>query len=200
MSESHSVTTVQCKVNIAILRQFLCFRCQTKLIIRLYDEVIFITLFSFLHIQLPLLMLSKVNIAILRPFLFFQCLTKLIIHLNDDVIFITLLFSFLHILNQIQLPLFMLSKVNISMQRSFQCFRCLTKVIILLNHEAIFLSRILHCLNHIYLPLFMLSKVNISILRPFLFFRCLTKLIIRLNDEAIFISLLFRILHSLNHL
>ena len=57
------------KVDIAILRSFLCFRCQTKLIIRLNDEVIFISLlFRFLHslnhIQLPLLMLRKVNIAI----------------------------------------------------------------------------------------------------------------------------------------
>ena len=66
-------------VDIAILRPFLCFRCQTKLIIRLNEEVIIISLlFRFLHslnhIQLPLFMFSKVNIAILRPFLCFRSL------------------------------------------------------------------------------------------------------------------------------
>ena len=101
-------------------------------------------------------------------------------------------------LNHIQLSLFMLREVNIGISRPFLCFRCLTKLIIRLNHEAIFISRILHCLTHIQLPLFMLRKVNFAILRPFLFFHCLTKLIIRLNDEVILISLLFRFLYSLN--
>ena len=91
----------------------------------------------------------------------------------------------------------MLSKVNIAILRPIQCFCCLTKLIIRLNHEAIFISRILHCLNHIQLPLFMLSEVNIAILTPFIFFRCLTKLIIHLNDDVIFITLLFSFLHIL---
>ena len=140
------------------------------------------------------------NIAILRPFLCFHCQTKLIIRLNDEGIFISLLFRFLHGLNHIQLPLLMLSKVNIAILRPLLCFHCLTKLIIRLNHERIFMCRILHCLNHIQLPLFMLSKVNIAILRPFLCFRCQSKLIVRLNDEVIFISSLFRFLHSLNHI
>ena len=93
----------------------------------------------------------------------------------------------------------MLCKVNIALLIPFLCFHCLNKLIIRLNHEAIFISRIFHCLNHIQLPLFMLSKVCIAILRPFLCFRCQTKLIIRLNDEDIFI-LLLRFLHSLNHI
>ena len=70
-------------------------------------------------------MLSKVDIAILRPFLFFYCLTKLIIRLNDEAIFVSLLFRFLHSLNHIQLPLFMLSKVDIAILRPFLCFRSL---------------------------------------------------------------------------
>ena len=89
------------KVNIAILRPFLCFHCPTKLIICLDHEVFFISLlFRILHtlnhIQLPLFMWSKVNIAILRPFLCFHCLTKLITCLNHEVIFISFLFRILH--------------------------------------------------------------------------------------------------------
>ena len=60
-------------------------------------------------------MLSKVNIAIVRPFLCFHCLTKLIIiFLNQEVVFISLLFRILHSLNHIQLPLFILRKLNIA--------------------------------------------------------------------------------------
>ena len=70
-------------------------------------------------------MLSKVSIANLRPFLCFRCQTKLIIRLNDEVIFISLLFMSLHSRNHIQLPLFMFSKVNIAIFRSFLCFRSL---------------------------------------------------------------------------
>ena len=60
----------------------------------------------------------------------------------------------------------MLSKVNISILRSFQCFRCLTKLIIRLNDVVIFillLFRFLHSLNHIELPVLMLCNVNIAI-------------------------------------
>ena len=95
-------------------------------------------------------MLSKVNIAKLRPFLCFHCLTKLIICLNHKVIFISLLFRILHSLNHIQLHLFMLSKVNIAIFRPFLCFHCLTKLMICLNHEVIFISllfRIFHSMN-----------------------------------------------------
>ena len=85
-------------------------------------------------------MLREVNIAILRPFLCFRCLTQLIIRLNDDVILISLLFRFLYSLNHIQLHLFMLSKVDIAILRPFLFFRCLTKLIIRLNDEVIFIS------------------------------------------------------------
>ena len=107
------------KVIIAIVRPFLCFHCQTKLVRRLNNHDIFISLsFRFLHclnhIPLPLLMLSIVNIAILRQFLCFRCQTKLIIRLNDVVIFILLLFRFLNSLNHIELPVLMLCKLSIS--------------------------------------------------------------------------------------
>ena len=94
------------KVNIAILRPFLCFHCLSKLIICLNHKVIFTSLlFSIVyflsHIQF---LLSKVNIALLRRFLCFHCLTKHIICLNHEVIFISLLFRIIY-LNHIQLPL-----------------------------------------------------------------------------------------------
>ena len=113
------------------------------------------------------------NIAILRPFLCSRCLTKLIICLNHNVIFISLLIRILHSLNHIQLPLFMLSEVNIGILRPFLCFRCLTKLIICFNHIVIIISllfRIFHSLNKMQLPPFLLCKVNIVILRPFLYF------------------------------
>ena len=61
------------KVNIAILRPFLCFHCRTKLIIHLNHEEMFISriLHCLNHIQLPLFMLCKMNIAIFRSFLCF---------------------------------------------------------------------------------------------------------------------------------
>ena len=102
----------------------------------LNHEVILISLlFRFVHslnhIQLPMFKFSEVNIAILKPFLCFhcRCLTMLIIRLNHEVTFMSLLFSILHSLNHIQLPPFMLCKVNIAIFILFLCFRCLTNLI-----------------------------------------------------------------------
>ena len=64
-------------------------------------------------------MLREVNIGILRSFLCFRCLTKLIIRFNHNVIIISLLFRIFHSLNHIQLLLFILSKVDISILRPF---------------------------------------------------------------------------------
>ena len=86
--------------------------------------------------------------------------------LNHEVILISLLLKSVHSLNQIQLPLFILSKVNIAISRPFPCFRCLTMLIIRLNHEVIFISllfRFVHSLNHIQLPLFVLFNPLIPI-------------------------------------
>ena len=56
----------------------------------------------------------------------------------------------------------MLSKVNIVLLSQFVCFHCLTKLVICLNHEVIFMSLlfwIVHSLKHIQIPLFMLSSL-----------------------------------------
>ena len=62
----------------------------------------------------------------------------------------SLLFMILQSLNHILLPLFMLKKVNVTLLRQFLGFYCLSKLIILLNHDAFFVSllfRILQSLN-----------------------------------------------------
>ena len=196
------------EVNIAILSLFLGFHCLTKLIVCLNHEVVFKSLLCMIlqslnHIQLRLFMLNQVNIAILSPFLGLHCPTNLIICLNHEVVFISLLCMILQSLNHIQLPLFMLNEVNIALLLWFLGFHCLTKLIICLNHDVVFISLIcaIHqSLIHIQLLLFMLNEVSIALLSPFLGFHCLTKLIIYLNHEFIFISLLFMSLQSLNNI
>ena len=59
-------------------------------------------------------MLSKVNVTLLRQFLGFYCQSKLVMWLNHNVSFISLLFRIIYSLNHIKLPLFMLSKVNVT--------------------------------------------------------------------------------------
>ena len=79
------------KVNIAIIRPFLCFHCLTQLIKCLNHYVIFISLlFRILQsLTYILFMLNKVNLTLLRQFL---GLSKLIIRLNHVVFLISLLF------------------------------------------------------------------------------------------------------------
>ena len=122
--------------------------------------------------------------------------------LNDDAFFMSILFRIVSSLNHFQLPLFMISQVNETFLRQFLGFNCLSKLRILLNHDAFFMSilfRIVLSLNHFQLPLFMLSKVNETMLRQFLGFYCLSKLRIWLNLDAFLMSILFRIVSSLNH-
>ena len=74
------------------------------------------------------------------------------IWLNHDGFFMSILFRFVSSLNHFQLPMFMLSKVNVTLFRQFLGFYCLSKPIIWLNHHAFFiplLFRILSRLNHI---------------------------------------------------
>ena len=142
-------------LSIALLRRFLCFHCLTKLVICLNPYFIFISILfrildSLNHIHLPLFMLSKVSIAILKQFLCFHCLTKLIICLNPQVIFISILFRILHSLNHIQLPLFMLITLSIALLRRFLCFHCLTKLIICLNPQVIFISILFRILDSLF--------------------------------------------------
>ena len=54
-------------------------------------------------------------------------LSKLIIRLTDYVFFISLLFRIVSSLNHFQLPLFMISKVNVTLLRQFQDLYCLSK-------------------------------------------------------------------------
>ena len=123
---------------IALLTWFLCFHCLTMTVICLNPKVIFISILfrildSLNHIHLPLFMLSKVSIAILKQLLCFHFLFKLIICLNPLVILISILFRILDSLNHIQLPLFMLITLSISLLRRFLLFHCLTKTVICLN-------------------------------------------------------------------
>ena len=77
------------KVNVTLLRQFLCFYCLSKLIIRLTHDVFLISLlFRIVSSQnqfpLPLFMINKVNVTLLRQFLGLYCPSKLIIKLTHE--------------------------------------------------------------------------------------------------------------------
>ena len=195
------------KVNETFLRQFLGLYTLLKLRILFNHNAFFMSIFfrivsSLNHFQLPLFMLSKVNETILRQFLGFYCLSKLRIWLNQDAFFMSILFRIVSRMNHFQLPLFMLTKVNETILRQFLGFYCLSKLRILLNQDAFFMSilfRIVSRMNHFQLPLFMLTKVNETILRQFLGFYCLSKLRIWLNQDAFFMSILFRIVSRMNH-
>ena len=129
------------KVNETMLRQFLGFYCLLMHRIWLNHDALFMSiLFRIVsclnHFQLPLFMLSKVNETFLRQFLGLYSLLMLRIWLNHDSFFMSILFRIVSSLNHFQLPLFMLSKVNITMLRQFLGFYCLSKLIIWLNHDA----------------------------------------------------------------
>ena len=148
-------------------------------------------------------MINKVNVTLLRQFLGLYCLSKLIIGLTHDVFLISLLFRIVTNLNHIDLFLFMIYEVNLTLLRQFLGLYCLSKLIIRLTHDVFLISllfRIVSNLNHIDLFLFMIYKVNVTLLRQFLGLYCPSKLIIRLSNDVCFISLLFRIVSSLNHI
>ena len=169
------------KVNVTLLRQFLGLYCLSKLIIRLtYDIFLISLLFRIVSIQnlfhLPLFMISKVNVTLLRQLLGLYCPSKLIIRLTHNVCFISLLVRKVSNLNHIDLPLFMIYEVNVTLLRQLLCLYCPSKLIIRLTQDVCFISvlfRILSCLNHFDLPLFMIYKVNVSLLRQFLGLYCL---------------------------
>ena len=78
------------KVNVTLLRQFLCLYCLYKHIIRLTHDVFLISLlFRIVSSQnlfhLPLFMINMVNVTLLRQFLGLYCTCKLIIWLTHDV-------------------------------------------------------------------------------------------------------------------
>ena len=179
-------------VNVTLLRQFLCFFCLSKLIIRLTHDVFLISLLfriasSLNQFHLPLFMIIKVNVTLLRQFLGLYCSSKLIIWLSYDVFSISLLFRIVSSQNQFHLPLFMINKVNVTLLRQFLGFYCLSKLIIRLTHDVFLISllfRIVSSLNQFYLPLFIIINVNVTLLRLFLGLYCLSKFIIRLTHDV----------------
>ena len=196
------------KVNVTLLRQFLCLYCLSKLIIRLTHDVFLISLLfrivsSQNQFHLPLFMINNVNVTLLRQFLGLYCSSKLIIRLTHDVCIISLLFRIVSGLNKFHLPLFMNNKVNVTLLRQFLGLYCPSKLIIWLAHNVFLISllfRIFSSLNQYHLPLFMINNVNVTLLRQFLGLYCSSKLIIRLTHDVCFISLLFRIVSSQNHI
>ena len=133
----------------------------SKLIIRLTHNVFLISLLfrivsSLNHIDLRLFMIYKVNVTLLRQFLCLHCLSKLITRLTHNVLWISLLFRYFSSLNHIDLPLFMINKVNVTLLRQFLGLYCPSKLIIRLTHDVCFISllfRILSSLNDIDLHL-----------------------------------------------
>ena len=194
------------KVNVTLLRQFLCFYCLSKLIIWLTHDVFLISLlFRIVSSQnqyhLPLFKIIKVNVTLLRQFLGLYCLSKLIIRLTHNVFLISFLFRIVCTENQFVLPLFMINKVNVTLLRQFLGLYCLSKIIIRLTYHVFLLSflfRIVCTKNQFHLPLFMINNVNVTLLRQFICFYCLSKLIIKLTHDVFLISLLFRIASSQN--
>ena len=194
------------KVNATLLRQFLCFYCLSKLIIRLTHVVCLISLlfmfFSILNqFHLSLFMINKVNVTLLRQFLGLYCPSKHIIRLTHVVCLISLLFMFFSSLNQFHLLLFMINKVNVTLLRQFLGLYCLSKLIIRLTHDVFlisFLFRFVCNENQFHLPLFMINKVNATLLRQFRGLYCSSKFNIWLSYDVFSISLLFRIISSQN--
>ena len=111
------------KVNVTLLRQFLCLYCLSKLIISLTHDDFLISLlfriFSGLNqFHLPLFIINQVNVTLLRQFLGLYCPFKLIVRLTYDVCFISL-FRIVSSLNHHDLPLFMSNKVMLHYYDSF---------------------------------------------------------------------------------
>ena len=194
------------KVNVTLLRQFLGLYCLSKLIIRLSYYFFSISLLfrivsSQNQFHLPLFMINKVNVIILRKFLGLYCPSKIIIRLTHDVCFISLLFRIVSSLNHIDSPLFMITKVNVTLLKQFLGLYCVSKLIIRLTHYVFLISllfRIVSTQNQFHFPLFMINKVNVTLLRQFLGLYCLSSLIKMLSYDIFLKSLLFRIVSSQN--
>ena len=194
------------KVTVTLLRQFLCFYCLSKLIIRLTHDVFLISLLfrivsSQNQFHLPLFMIIKVNVTLLKQFLGLYCPSKLIIWLTHNVFLISLLFRIVSGLKKFHLPLFMNNNVNVTLLKQFLGLYCPSKLIIWLTHDFCIISllfRIVSSLNKFHLPLFMNNKVNVTLLRQILVLYCLSKLIIRLTHDVFLISFLFRIVCNEN--
>ena len=123
--------------------------------------------------------MNKVNVNLISQFLGLYCPSKLIIRLTHNVCIISLLFRIISSLNQFQLPLFMIKKVNVTLLRQFVGLYCPSKLSIRLTYYVFLISllfRIISSLNQYQLPLFMINKENATILRQFLGLYCTSKL------------------------
>ena len=87
------------------------------------------------HIHLPLFMINKVNVTLFRQFLGLYCFSKIIIRLTHDTFLISLLVRIVSSLNHIDLPLFMINKVNVTLLRQFLGLYCFSKLIIRKTHD-----------------------------------------------------------------
>ena len=148
-------------------------------------------------------MINKVNVTLLRQFLGLYCLSKLIVRLTHNICFISLLFRIVSSLNHIDLLLFKIYKVNVTLLRQFLGLYCPSKLILRLIHDVCFISvlfRIVSSLNHIDSSLFMINKVNVTLFRQFLGLYSPSQLIIRLIYNVFLILLLVRIVSNLNHI
>ena len=159
------------KVNVTLLRHFLCFYCLSKLIIWLTHDVFLISLLfrtvsSQNQYHLHLFKIIKVIVTLLRQFLGLYCLSKLIIRLTHNVFLISFLFRIVCTENQFLLPLFMTNKLNVTLLRQFLCLYCLSKLIIWLKYDVFSISllfRIVSSQNQLHLPLFMINMVNVTL-------------------------------------
>ena len=194
------------KVNVTLLKQFLCVYCLSKLIITLTHDVFLISLFfrivsSQNQFHLPLFKIIKVNVTLLKKFLGLYCYSKLIIWLTINVFLLSLLFRIVSSQNQFHLHMFMINKVNGTLLRQFLALYCLSKLIIRLTHDVFlisFLFRFVCNENQYHLPLFMNNTVNVTLLRKFLGLSCLSKLIIWFTHDVCLISLFLMFFSSLN--
>ena len=94
-----------------------------------------------------------------------------------------IIFRIVSSLNHIDLPLFMINKVNGTLLRQFLGLYYRSKLIIRLTPDVFLISilfTIFSSLNQFHLPLFMINKVNVTLLRQFLNLCCLSKHIVML--------------------
>ena len=91
------------------------------------------------------------------------------------------------VINHIELALFMINKVNVTLLRQFLGLYCPSKIIIRLTYDVCFISllfRIVSSQNQFHLPLFMINKVNVTLLRQFLGLHCPSNVTIRLTQDV----------------
>ena len=133
------------KVNVTLFRQFLGLYCRSKIIIRLTQDVflislLFMTYSSLNQFHLLLLMINKVNVTLLRQFLGLHCPSNVTIRLTHDVFLISLLFRIVSSLNHVDLLLFMINKLNVTLLRQFLGLYCPSKIIIRLTQDVFLIS------------------------------------------------------------